>query len=276
MTIGSCASTATSRRTAGPMSKAPAEGDEGFVLHGYPYLETSLIIEAFTRRHGRMAFVAKGARRPKSNLRGTLQAFQPLNISWFGKAELKTLKSAESVRIGPQLVGQALLSGFYLNELLLKLAHREDAHEALFETYADTILRLQGLSLPGVIDAAQLGSAPLARQIAPVLRQFERQLLAELGYGLMLEEDAQHQAIQPALRYAYVLEQGPTRIATGRPGGAAALELQGKSLLDIARDDYRDPVTAAEAKQLMRHVLNHHLNGAELHTRQLIRELQLG
>lgn len=259
------------------MSKVPAEEDEGFVLHGYPYLETSLIVEVFTRRHGRMAFVAKGARRPKSSLRGTLQAFQPLSVSWFGKAELKTLKSAEAVRIGPQLVGQALLSGFYLNELLLKLSHREDAHEALFATYGDTIGKLQALSLPPAIEAASSGSTPLARHIAPVLRQFERQLLAELGYGLMLEHDSEHQAIQPGARYAYVLEHGPKRLVAHRSAGGlggAALELQGKSLLDIARNDYRDPVTAAEAKQLMRHVLNHHLNGAELHTRQLIRELQ--
>jgi DNA repair protein RecO (recombination protein O) len=259
------------------MSKVPVEGDDGFVLHGYPYLETSLIIEAFTRRHGRMAFVAKGARRPKSALRGTLQAFQPLNLSWFGKAELKTLKSAEPARIGPQLVGQALLSGFYVNELLLKLSHREDAHDALFEAYQETIHRLQELSLPGAIDATQANANPLARHIAPVLRQFERRLLAELGYGLTLEKDSQQQAIQSTARYAYVLEHGPVRITTerrARDGAGAALELQGKSLQDIARDDYRDPVTAAEAKQLMRHVLNHHLNGAELHTRQLIRELQ--
>lgn len=256
------------------MSKVQVEADEGFVLHGYPYLETSLIIEAFTRRHGRMAFVAKGARRPKSALRGTLQAFQPLNLSWFGKAELKTLKTAEPARIGPQLVGQALLSGFYLNELLLKLSHREDAHETLFGTYQETIQKLQSLSIPSVIEASQNGSSPLARQIAPVLRHFERRLLAELGYGLMLEQDSVQHAIQPAVRYAYVLEHGPVRINPGQSNGSGALELQGKSLLDIARDDYRDPVTAAEAKQLMRHVLNHHLNGAELHTRQLIRELQ--
>lgn len=256
------------------MSRVVVEGDEGFVLHGYPYMETSLIIEAFTRRHGRVAFVAKGARRPKSSLRGVLQAFQPVSLAWFGKAELKTLKTAEPARIGPQLTGQALLSGFYVNELLLKLSHRDDAHETLFEAYDDTIQKLQALSLPTTVPPDGAGPASQARLIAPVLRQFERRLLAELGYGLMLEEDSRHQPIVASQRYAYVLEHGPVPAQATRNGQGAALELQGKSLLDIARDDYRDPVTAAEAKQLMRHVLNHHLNGVELHTRQLIRELQ--
>ncbi|MDX2220399.1 MAG: DNA repair protein RecO [Burkholderiales bacterium] len=256
------------------MSKVAVEGDEGFVLHGYPYMETSLIVEAFTRRHGRVACVAKGARRPKSNLRGTLQAFQPLALAWFGKSELKTLKTAEPSRIGPQLTGQALLSGFYVNELLLKLSHRDDAHESLYEAYEEAIHKLQTLSLPGAMSGDAGTPLSPARLIAPVLRQFERRLLAELGYGLMLEEDSRHQAIVPGQRYAYVLEHGPMPVAATRAGQGAALELQGKSLLDIARDDYRDPVSAAEAKQLMRHVLNHHLNGAELHTRQLIRELQ--
>lgn len=257
------------------MSKVPVEVSDAFVLHSYPYLETSLIIEAFTRQHGRMAFVAKGARRPKSAMRGVLQAFQPLALSWFGKAELKTLKGAEPARICPQLSGQPLLSGFYINELLLKLSHRDDAHEGLFEAYAEALSRLQGLSYPGQASPdGSPGTPSIARQIAPVLRRFERHLLAELGYGLMLEEDSKRQPIQPSERYAYVLEHGPVQVRPSRHGQGAALELQGKSLLDIARDDYRDPVSAAEAKQLMRHVLNHHLNGVELHTRQLIRELQ--
>jgi DNA repair protein RecO (recombination protein O) len=253
-------------------SKPPVEADEGFVLHSYPYRETSTIIELYSRAHGRLALIAKGARRPKSSLRGVLQAFQPLSFTWFGKSELKTLKQAEAARIYPQLSGAALLSGFYLNELLMKLAHREDAHEALYEMYDTTLRQLHEYSRP----AAQEGSPnAAARQIAPVLRQFEKCLLAELGYGLMLDHDSQDAPIVAEARYAYVLERGPVRLASGnRAGQGAALELQGKSIIDIARDDYRDPVTAAEAKQLMRHVLNHHLNGVELHTRQLIRELQ--
>lgn len=256
------------------MSKVQVEVGDGFVLHSYPYLETSLIIEAFTRQHGRMAFVAKGARRPKSAMRGVLQAFQPLAMSWFGKGELKTLKGAEPSRICPQLSGQFLLSAFYINELLLKLSHREDAHESLYEAYRDALSRLQALTYPSQAGAEAMGTSSVGRQIAPVLRRFERHLLAELGYGLTLEEDGQRQPIQPSERYAYVMEHGPVKVDQMRRGQGARLELQGKSLLDIARDDYRDPVTAAEAKQLMRHVLNHHLNGVELHTRQLIRELQ--
>lgn len=255
------------------MSGPQAAADDAFILHSYPYRETSVIVEAFSRSHGRLALIARGARRPKSALRGLLQAFQPLTLSWFGKTELKTLKTAEPVRIYPQLTGAALLSGFYLNELLLKLSHREDPHEDLFLAYDATLRQMHALSRPA--DREGDGFAA-GRQVAPVLRQFERRLLSGLGYGLMLEEDNQHTPIQPNRRYAYVIERGPVPVAPSvrQTTQGGALELQGKSLLDIARDDYRDPVTAAEAKQLMRHVLNHHLNGAELHTRQLIRELQ--
>src|SRR5437870_783305 len=111
------------------VTSSAGEADAGFVLHTYPYRETSLILEVFTRGRGRLSIIARGARRPRSAMRGVLIPFQPLNMTWFGKTELKTLKVAEAERIYPQLTGAALLSAFYLNELILKLSHREDPHE---------------------------------------------------------------------------------------------------------------------------------------------------
>ena len=104
------------------------DAEPGYVLHAYPYRETSLIVEAFTEAHGRVAMVARGAKRPRSELRGVLQGFQPLLLSWFGQQELKTLLRAEWRGGLPLVSGRALLCGFYLNELLLRLLAHEDPH----------------------------------------------------------------------------------------------------------------------------------------------------
>ena len=111
----------------------------GFVLHSYPYRETSLIVEVFSRDHGRIGLVAKGARRPMSQLRGVLMAFQPLLIDWSGGGEMKTLVRAEWQGGQPLLGGQALLCAYYLNELLMRLLPREDPHPVLFRAYGDAL-----------------------------------------------------------------------------------------------------------------------------------------
>src|SRR6187200_2060423 len=120
-----------------PPRARPLRRDDqpAFVLHTYPYRETSVIVEALTAEFGRVAMVARGARRPRSELRGLLQAFQPLLLSWFGQVELKTLLKAEWRGGLPRLGGSALWCGFYLNELLLKLLAREDPHPRLFGAY---------------------------------------------------------------------------------------------------------------------------------------------
>ena len=131
-----------------------------FVLHSYPYRETSLIIDVFSRDHGRLALVAKGAKRPHSALRGVLQTFQPLSMSWSGKSEMRTLTGAEWVGGMLPLRGDALLCGFYVNELLVKFCAREDSHPQLFHHYVVTLTRLAHDEPP-----------------VQVLRSFERVLL---------------------------------------------------------------------------------------------------
>jgi DNA repair protein RecO (recombination protein O) len=243
------------------------QSDAGFVLHTYAYRETSLIVETFTRLHGRVVMVAKGAKRPHGALRGVLNPFQGLALAWFGRSEMKTLKTAEQAQILPQLSGSALLSAFYLNELLLKLASREDPHERLFDTYAATIASLA--TLPGGGSSTQ--------EIAPILRQFEVALLQELGYALQLREEADsHAPIRAEREYIYLIERGP--LALGRVAQQATpgdcLQLQGKTLIDMACSDYRDSRTQSQAKQLMRMMINHLLGEKVLHTRQLIREMR--
>ena len=226
-----------------------------FVLHSYAFRETSLILDVFSRSHGRLAMVARGARRPKSSLRGLLMNFQPLLLSWFGKGEVRTLHSAEWQGGQPYLQGTALMCGFYLNELLLSLLARDDPHQQLFDYYRATLQRL-----------AQ------ETDHAATLRCFEKYFLQELGYALVLEREASSgKAIQAKVCYRYVVEQG----ALPDDGDArAGLAVLGKTMLDMAADDYTDPITAQQSKQLMRVLLNHHLGGKALHTRELIKDLQ--
>jgi DNA repair protein RecO (recombination protein O) len=231
------------------------ENEPAFVLHNYPYRETSLVIEAFTRHHGRIGMVAKGARRPKSALRGTVMAFQPLLLGWGGKGELRGLHTAERQGGVPQLKGLGLMCGFYINELLLKFLHRDDPHEGLFDLYAEAV-------------------SALAREkdFSATLRRFEKFLLGELGYALTLDREAQTgKPVVATGRYTYVIEHGPVPI---RNGETSEVELSGKTLLDLACDNYEDPVTLSQGKLLMRHLVGHHLGSKTLHTRQLLVDLQ--
>ena len=234
--------------------KSRQEAQPAYVLHSYPFRETSLVVEVFSRNFGRLALVARGARRPKSAVRGLMLAFQPLQLSWFGKSELRTLHRAEWQGGQPLLQGMGLICGFYLNELMLKLLPRDDPHEQLFCHYQDTLQELARCS--------DYGS---------VLRRFETRLLKELGYALSFEHDVESgEAVQPDWLYHYVIERGPVRHEGQRNG----LQLTGKTLLDMAADDYRDPVTQQQSKTLMRAIINHYLGDQTLHTRQLLKDLQ--
>lgn len=233
-----------------------ADGEPAYVLHSYPYRETSLIAETFTRQFGRVALVARGARRPRSSLRGVLLAFQPLWLSWSGRGELRTLVKAEWQGGYTPLKGLSLICGFYLNELLLRLLPRDDPHEALFAAY-------QGA----------LGALYAGEQHAAVLRRFEKTLLGELGYGLQLERDAVTGApIVAEERYVYVIERGP--VARKMEQAQNGVELTGQALIDLRSDNYASVATQQQSRNLMRAVINHYLGNQTLHTRQLLRDLQ--
>lgn len=227
-----------------------------FVLHTYPFRETSLVVETYTRSAGRVAVVARGARRPKSALRGVLLAFQPLLLSWAGRSELHTLIRAEWQGGYRPLKGRALMCGFYLNELLLKLLARHDPHEALYDAYAATLQALAG----------DVGHAA-------ILRSFEKKLLSELGYALTLDQEVDSgRAVAAEQAYTYLIERGP--VPAPADGAPIGLELAGQTLLDMQRDDYTSPVTQQQSKALMRMLINHLLGDQVLHTRQLLRDLQ--
>lgn len=224
-----------------------------FVLHTYPFKETSLVVELFSRDFGRIAAVAKGARRPRSAMRGMLQAFQPLQATWSGKSELRNLHSLDWGEGLLLLNGDALMCGFYLNELLLRLLPREDPHEALFDYYTRTLRDLAA-----------------AAPVAPTLRRLELRLLQELGYAVPLTHQLDDTPVSAEYEYLYQPERGALRPAVDESG----VQLSGKTLLDMARDDYSDPATLLQSKQLMRMLLAHYLGDKPLHTRQLLIDLQ--
>ncbi len=226
-----------------------------YVLHTLPWRETSLLVEVLTRDHGRLALMARGARRPRSPVRGLLRAFQPLQLEWFGKGELRTLSQADWGAFQPLLAGQALYCGLYLNELMLRLLARDDPHPRLYDAYGQTLATLAALGGEGV-----------------VLRRFELCLLRELGYALPLDHDPDSgAALDPERWYAFDPDHGP-RIAERRPN---AVQFSGRALLAIAADDWSDPATAVQAKSLMRQVLAFHLGHQDLHTRKLFKEITL-
>lgn len=259
------------------MSAAGTSPDRGYVLHSYPYRETSLILQVWTEKHGRFALVAKGARRPRSASRGVLVPFQPLAFTWFGRGEVKTLKSAEPAGAALPLAGTSLLSAFYLNELLLKLTHRDDPHELLWSAYDEAVTALRDRSrratgVPGLV-AAEPGVGE-ARAIEPVLRRFELAMLRELGFAVELARDAVTGApIDAGRDYWYVVERGPVP-AEGASERADAVKLSGLTLVHLERGEFDDPRTAGEAKSLMRRLIHHCLNGQELSTRAIVRSLQ--
>jgi DNA repair protein RecO (recombination protein O) len=226
-----------------------------FVLHSYPYRETSLIIDVLSRDHGRLALVAKGAKRPHSALRGVLQTFQPLALSWSGKSEVRTLTGAEWVGGMLPLAGDALLCGFYVNELLVKFCAREDPHPQLFHHYVVTMTRLAHDEPP-----------------VQVLRSFERVLLRETGYAMALDRTVARKAVLPEGRYVFDPERGVREASDDWP--AQWPVVAGQTLLDMEQDDYHRAQTVAQSKTLMRFLLNTYLGGTPLATRQILIDLQ--
>lgn len=247
------------------MTRRRIDQEPGYVLHSYPYKETSLLVETFSLRWGRVGLLARGARRPRSAMRGMLLAFHRLRLSWRASPELGTLTAVEWASGLPSLSGVALMCGFYLNELLLRLLPREDPHEALFDAYDRSLARLGEGQVP-----------------ADVLRTFERKLLVELGYAPLLEQEAAGGApVDPRQRYRYEPEYGPVRLGpvplngdgnSRLPSGICVVS--GQTLLDVARDDYARAQTRDEARTLMRTLIAQRLPGQTLHTRNVLMELQ--
>jgi len=229
--------------------------EPAFVLNRRPYRETSLLVEAFTAGAGRIGLVAKGARRNKSQFVGALEPFRPLLLSWRGAGELFTLTLAErDDSLDLPRVWQ-VRSGFYVNELLLRLVHRHDPFPELFADYRRV---LQGILVPEGEEMA--------------LRVFEKRLLAAIGYGLSLDREAGTGApVVPGRRYGYRHGLGFVRAGDGGEAPEAGVTVAGDTLMALAREKLEAPGARREAKLLMRQVLRGYLGAAPLASRMLYR-----
>lgn len=225
-----------------------------YILHQRPYRESSVLLEVFSSVHGRVGLVARGARGKSTRWGGLLEAFRPLLLAWSGRGELGTLAAAEPDGSAARLGQRRLLSGFYLNELLLRLLHRYDPHPELFSAYREALRSLTGSGTE-----------------EPVLRVFEKRLLESLGYALVLAHAADEtQPIEADAEYYYQPQRGACRRA---PAGQPALRVRGRTLQALAAERLTEPETLREAKQLMRFVLASHLGGRPLASRALFEGL---
>ena len=224
------------------------ENQPAFILHARAWRETSMLVEAFTRDHGRVGLVARGVRSARSRFpRASLQPLQPVMLSWNARGELGTLTGAEQTGTRWILSGDALLAGMYVNELVLRLSSRNDAHPTAFGAYTECL--------------ARLAEQP---DIAWTLRRFERDLLADLGYALMLTHAANGAPLDAEGSYAYVADTGPIawREESGLP------HVSGAALLALDRDEMPPPSALSELRRLMRAVIRD-LVGGELNAWKL-------
>lgn len=230
------------------------QSQPAYVLNSWPYRETSLILEVYSRTYGRLGLVAKGARSPKSRLRPLLLPFQSLLMSWSGKGDLVLLTGVEATGAACELSGQIRYVAYYLNELVIRLLHRHDAHEDLFDRYSEVLSDLySGVS------------------VQEPLRIFEKHLLAEIGYGLILDHDAATgEPLDPERMYQYVPERGPEQC---NKNGNTGLCIHGSSLLDLHQESFRDSRSRHESRKLIRYLIDQQLLGRALRSRQIFHQV---
>lgn len=226
-----------------------------YVLHQRAFRDTSRIVDCLCPDYGRVALVARGVQRPKSSLRSVLMPFQPITVSWVRRGEMGTLTSAEPVGPPSSLPAEALMSGWYLNELLLRLVQSHDPQHDVFALYG-----------------AALGRLADTDRVPATLRWFEKRLLDELGYGLSLRFEADGSTpVAPDGRYLYRTGRGPQR--------AGDLErdddvVDGDVLLAMAADDFSDARVVRQARIVLYGTLSEQLGDRPLRVRDVARDMQ--
>ena len=230
------------------------QNEPAWVLHHRPFRDTSRILDILSRDHGRLSLVARGSRSAKSRLKGILRPFTPLSVSWVSRSELGTLTGADILKGPLTLSGDALMSGYYVNELLLKLLHKHDPQAGIFDIYSEAIAKLAA-----------------GDNVALSLRQFEMELLRMLGYELNLHHDTESQkALVAECRYEYRPEQGP--VPVGDKHGS--MVFTGAELLAISAQEFERQEVLRNAGRLLRDVISFHLDGKELKSRKVLMELR--
>lgn len=238
-----------------------------YVLHQRAYRDTSAILELFTPEHGRVGVVAKGVKSRKSNWRGVLQPFQPLLVSWYQRGELGTLTAAEPRGQALVLAPEFIASGFYLSEIILRLVDRHEGQLELFGCYDKTLRSMATIS--GLAEDKSV-------QLEILLRKFEVQLLAALGYGLVLDQDVSTgKSVQPDLEYIYQLEHGPILAMMNAAENIMVdgPRASGETLLALKNNDFSSEKIRLQSKQLLRSVLGYYLGPKPLQSRDLAQSM---
>lgn len=227
--------------------------ERGFVLHRREYSESSLLVDFFTENHGRITLLAKGARRSRSALKGLLQPFTPLLLQWGGKGELKTLLKAEPAALALPMNTFSLYSGFYVNEILVRILENYTAYPELFQHYLRCVTQL----------------ASQSEQIEPILRTFEFQLLQAVGYGVNFTHcAATGEPVEPEMLYQFYENQG--FVASLLRNNNTFL---GKNLLAFDCLDFSEKDTQQAAKRFTRIALKPYLGSAPLKSRELFQSI---
>ena len=224
--------------------------EPAYILHHRKYRETSLLLDVFSKEHGRVSLLAKGARRNKKQQAIAFDLYQQYLVSWVAKSELGTLTDIEPGQTGFQLQNKQVFCGFYMNELIVNLLHQHEPHPDLFTAYETTLYELKE-----------------GRAEDIVLRYFEKRLLQILGYGLVLDCDVSTgEPINAEQNYFYEFEMGPVN-KSSRPG--SAFTVKGKTLLQLDREQLDEKEQAQEARNLLRAILSRHLGNKKLASRDL-------
>lgn len=237
-------------------SQQRVQQQPGYILHHRPFRDSSRILDIVTRDYGKIAVVARGSRSSKSRLAGVLRPFLPLRVSWVAKTDLGTLTGAEAAGAPAGMVGDAMLSAYYVNELLLHFLHRYDPQPEIYALYEEIINVL--------VDT---------NNVAASLRSFELRFLKLLGYAVNLEQvSGSHEAIDPGGNYEYRMEHGavPVERAEG------PLIFAGSTLLAIGKQNFEEPDVLRAANRLLREIIAFHLGTKELKSRKVLIDVHRG
>ncbi len=224
-----------------------------YILHRRDYRESSLILEILSREHGRVSLIAKGAKRNKKQQGISYNLYQEYLMSWVSKSELGTLIDVELATIMTSMSPKQMMTGFYMNEIILRLLHKHESHPELFDSYNTTVRELSNNNTDQVL-----------------IRYFEKILLQSLGYGVIFDHDLNTgNNIVAEVKYYYKLDFGPT--SNGHENGAG-IPVSGSTLIDLDNETLADTKNKNEAKSLLRSLLKQHLGEKPLESRKLYQE----
>lgn len=237
-------------------SQRRVQQEPGYILHHRPFRDSSQILDIVTRDHGKIAVVARGSRGHRSRLAGVLRPFLPLKVSWVAKTDLGTLTGAEANGPPVGMVGDAIFSAYYVNELLLHFLHRYDPQPEIFLLYEEVIKALVNTD-----------------NVAASLRSFELEFLSLLGYAVNLDHEfASLDSLDDERHYEYRMEQGPVPVERSE----GALVFKGAVLKGIAEQRFDEADILRAANRLLREIISFHLGGKELKSRKVLMELHRG